>query len=402
VDYDNDGNLDIFVANWGQNHFLYRNNGPSGFTRITAHPLATNTSPALGCKWGDINNDGFLDLIVLNAVNANHFLYMNQENGTFALLIEAQPLTQAGPATSAAWGDYDNDGDLDLYVVGHQGTGLYRNDAGILNRIWEGDIANNSAASVSCSWGDYDKDGLLDLFVANGESFTQDEANWLFHNNGDGSFTRITEGVMVTDRAHSYASGWQDYDNDGDLDLFVANGGRLASQNDFLYRNEGNDNGWLRVKLVGTLSNRSAIGARVKIKTVIGGTEQWQLRHISSDDGISGANLDAFFGLGDATMVELLRIEWPVGLVQEKHNIPINQILTIAEPSLLRPLPTIGNGAFRMEFIGRVGSVYAIEGSSNLVDWIPRFQFTNSTRTNVFYETTSGAAEQFYRAQLLR
>jgi hypothetical protein len=108
-----------------------------------------------------------------------------------------------------------------------------------------------------------------------------------------------------------------------------------------------------------------------------------------------------FFGLGGATNVEVLRVEWPLGIIEEKYHVSANQFLTLTEPSLLRPLPGSGNGLLQMQFVGRAGSAYALEASSNLVNWTTSLQFTNSTRTNVLSDDATGVGQRFYRAVLM-
>jgi len=129
-----------------------------------------------------------------------------------------------------------------------------------------------------------------------------------------------------------------DYDNDGFLDLFVTNGGFWAQNNggalltNFLYRNNGNSNNWLTIKLVGTISNRSAIGAKVRVQARIRGKTMWQVRQIFGGDSQSNEQPhDAHFGLGDATNVDLVRIEWPSGIVQTMTNVAVKQFLTVVE-----------------------------------------------------------------------
>jgi hypothetical protein len=138
-------------------------------------------------------------------------------------------------------------------------------------------------------------------------------------------------------------TSWGDYDNDGFLDLFVSQGYfEPEPHTNLLYHNNGNANAWLNVKLVGTRSNRSAIGAKVRVKAFYRGASRWQLREISGGD--SGANqqsLNAEFGLADATIVDTLRVEWPSGAVTELHDVAPRQHLTITEPG---DRPTCGDG----------------------------------------------------------
>src|SRR6266498_2726985 len=148
----------------------------------------------------------------------------------FTAITNGPVVTDHGDSTGAAWGDYDNDGYLDLFVaVGLAGNDLlYRNNGdGSFTKITSGPVGQSGGSSRGCAWGDYDNDGLLDLFVAN----EQGQNNFLFHNNGDGTFARIASGSIVNDGGASHGCAWGDYDNDGYLDLFVAN----LNQNNFLY-----------------------------------------------------------------------------------------------------------------------------------------------------------------------
>jgi hypothetical protein len=134
---------------------------------------------------------------------------------------------------------------------------------------------------------------------------------------------------MVTDTESSSGVAWADYDRDGDLDLFVTSG---EGQNNVLYRNNGNGNNWINIRCVGTVSNKSAIGAKIRLKATTGLDPIWQMREISSQTGRNGQNsLNAHFGLGDASIIDSIRIEWPSGLIRSLTNVEPNQFLTITE-----------------------------------------------------------------------
>jgi len=201
---------------------------------------------------------------------------------------------------------------------------------------------------------------------------------------------------VVNDFARSYGCAWADFDNDGDLDLFVANGvySSAPGESSFLYRNDGGTNNGLLVRLVGTVSNRSAIGAKVRVKATIKGKTFWQLREISGGSGYCSQNdLRAHFGLGNATNVEVLRIEWPSGIVQELRDVPAKQTLTVTEPVRLR-----ATGLGQLQFKSWESQAFTIKASADLTAWNAIATVTNVTGTVEF--TDPGAAlvsTRFYR-----
>jgi uncharacterized membrane protein YeaQ/YmgE (transglycosylase-associated protein family) len=394
-DYDNDGFLDLFVANRSsQKNFLYHNNGDGTFTRITTGILVTDVGNSEGCAWGDYDNDGYLDLFVANFGQRN-FLYHNNGNGSFTKIATGNVATDVANSVCASWGDYNNDGYLDLFVSSYGGNNLlYRNNQnGSFTRITTGRIVQDGGTSVGGTWGDYDNDGYLDLFVSNASG----EQNFLYRNNGDGTFGRITTGRIATDGGDSIGCSWGDYDNDGFLDLFVAN---RSGQNNFLYHNDGNSNHWLRVQCIGTASNHAAIGAKIRIKATIAGTERWQLRQISGGDGENNSDsLLAQFGLGDATVNDTVRVEWPSGAVQEFTNVAVNQTLKVREPPRLTTGHQANAVGFQLNLIGVPGLVYLIEASTDLTNWTPTSTITNLSRTTPFTDPElTNYSGRFYRA----
>ena len=249
---------------------------------------------------------------------------------------------------------------------------------------------------VGCAWGDYDNDGFLDLFVCR----QLGQNNVLYHNNGNGTFTKVTEGRPVNDGGNSVGCAWGDYDNDGFLDLFVANGAfGDVSQNNFLYRNNGNGNKWIKIKLIGTVSNRAGIGAKVRVKATIGSRTVLQLREISSGCGYAGQNTLAHFGLGDATNVDLVRIEWPSGTVQEFHDVAVKQLLTVTEPPQLKAGALLSGDSFQLSLTGGIGLSYDVQTSSDLASWSFLATVTNTSRTMSVIDTSAAnGTQRFYRA----
>jgi hypothetical protein len=316
--------------------------------------------------------------------------------------------TNLSNSAAVAWGDYDNDGFLDAFIsINPQGKNLlyHNNGDGTFTLVTNSVIGSEIGSSTGCAWGDYDNDGWLDLFVArtgtdSNFNIVAHENNWLYHNNGDGTFTKVTSGSLVNEIGPSFGAAWGDYDNDGFVDLFVSNGFIISSANNFLYHNNGNSNNWINFRLVGTVSNRSAIGAKVRVKATISGKTFWQMREISGGSGHGSQNdLRANFGLGDATNVDLVRIEWPSGIVQTMTNIASKQFLTVVEgqsPGTNNP-PRFTNvarttaGVTDLSVSGDTGFVYLFEASTNLQNWSwlgtgtnlsGTFQFTDGHATN--------------------
>jgi hypothetical protein len=402
ADYDNDGFVDLFVANTSdQNEFLYRNDRAGGMTRITNGPLVRSGGASQNCAWADYDNDGLLDLFVANSFGQTNFLFHNADEGTFSRVTDAPPVTEAGTWIGPAWADYDNDGHMDLFVAngGRQNDALYHNNGdGTFTPIVDDPVVTSGGASEGGAWGDFDNDGYLDLFVSNNWG----EPDFLFHNERDGTFSQIYEGEVVNDTSNGLGCAWADFDNDGFLDLFVSNGPEdpaAPGEHNFLYRNDakanGNTNGWLLVRLIGTASNRSAIGANFRVRATIWGKEVRQMREISGGSGQCSQNdLRVHFGLGDAAHVDLLRIEWPSGTVQELKNVTAKQILTITEPVQLMPL-----GPTEFQIRCWKGMQFEVEMSHNLQAWDSLGMATNVTGTLTFQDTQGdpGTACCLYR-----
>jgi len=345
-DYDNDGFVDLFVANSNnQNNYLYRNNGDGTMSRINTGPVVSSDGSSHGCTWSDYDGDGDVDLFVACGHGEDEQQFLNNGDGSFTRVTTGHLVNSGGQGAGISCADYDNDGDLDVLVTGWglNENRLYRND-GAVEPTFVGILGDVFANSDNAAWGDYDNDGYLDLFIVN---YGQD--NFLFHNNGDGTFAQVSEGALVHDGVHSLSCAWADYDNDGDLDLFVANGIDAFGTNfppepGFLYRNDGGTNNWLLLRLVGVTSNRSAIGAKVRLLATIGDKIFWQLREVSGGDGYCSQNdLRVHFGLGDAITVESVRIEWPSGITQFLRGVAVNQLLTVEEED-----PTGNNTAPRI------------------------------------------------------
>ena len=318
VDYDNDGHLDLYVVNEsGGSNVLLRNMGDGTFVDATSSPL--DHSGVGNCvAWGDYDNDGDPDAYLANWGQPN-VLFRNDGGGSFADVTSA-PLDDAGKATSVCWGDSDNDGDLDLYVCNAQSANrLFRNDSGgVFTDVTSGPLGSTDKG-IGASWSDFDNDGDLDLYIAN-----YGVANLLLVNDGGGVFS---DGTVFPLDDPGYGGGvtWGDYDGDGDTDLYVGNGG---SANLLLENRASLGNHWLHLELEGTMSNRSAIGARARV--VAGGVSQ--IREISGGSGYASQASPAIeFGLGGSTLVDTVQVAWPSGVTTVLTNVAADQVLLVNE-----------------------------------------------------------------------
>ena len=361
VDYDNDGNLDIFVKNIPDTiavNSLYHNNGDGTFESVDGAAgldLATQGHD-LGSivSFADYDNDGWMD-VVMGGNGSPEALYHNNRDGTYTEVTRDVGFEPKGSTQGLAWGDYNNDGLLDLYISRGGGATmtntLYRNNGnGTFSDVTSAAGVNDDTNTWAAVWGDYDNDGLLDLFVA--RPGTSDigvgNANILYHNNGDGTFTDVAadEGVALQDdqatSAHKLAA-WGDYNDDGYLDLATKDGispglvtGDAFKGLHYLFKNNGGSNHYIKLNLQGVQSNRRGIGARVAVihdgtlayrENNGGGGGEW---------GSQGAN-PCHFGIGSAETATV-RITWPSGIVDVLDPVAADSSLTVVEGSSPAPV----------------------------------------------------------------
>jgi len=328
MDFNKDGKIDIFFANDGmppRYNYFFRNDNLNTFTNVAYSIGLVDSSSTLCLAAADFNNDGFPDIFLGTQSNPGFgttgILYKNNGNGTFTDVTTQSGVTTNYYTWGAEWGDYNNDGFMDLYLASTTGFNqLYKNNGnGTFTDVSTQMGLNDGGSSYSCGWADIDNDGDLDLYVAKGQNVSD-----VMYRNDDSIFTNVTTQVGMGDLRHSSCVSWGDYTNDGFLDLYLNNNG---SENR-LYRNSGNSNKWIELKLTGTNSNRSAIGARVRIKTGL----KNQIREVEGGSGGKGMNsLPVEFGIGQSNIIDSLIVNWPSGLVQRFANVNPNVIYALTE-----------------------------------------------------------------------
>jgi enediyne biosynthesis protein E4 len=432
-DYDNDGWDDLYCCFWGHN-ILFHNNGDGTFTDVTrkAGLYEESVRWGAGCCWLDYDRDGFLDLFVANYIQfdinkipapgesgycqwkgipvmcgprglpgGSNILYHNNGDGTFTDVSEKAGILKPGPRYSitAVSYDFDNDGWPDIYVAvdsepsmffhnNHDGTftdiavmagcaynedgqeqagmgvgvsdyncdgwldifktnfaddtcDLYRNngDGTFTDATFTSGIgANTQYVGWGCGFVDYDNDGWPDIIQINGHVYPEIDEHQIgqtfkvprivYQNLGNGRFKDVSAqmGPGISERFSSRGAAFGDFDNDGDVDALVLNMNDLPS----LLRNDGgNKNNWIKIKLIGTNCNRTAIGARVRVVT----GDHAQMDEVASGGSVMSQNdLRLHFGVGKAKTIDLIEVKWPTTQKVEKFtNLESNQILTIRE-----------------------------------------------------------------------
>jgi hypothetical protein len=357
ADFDNDGWLDLYVGNESTAEHaapsqLYHNNRDGTFTEIAAKAGVTNDRYAKGVAAGDYDGDGDMDIYVSNLHDRNR-LYRNNGDLTFTDVAESLGVDLPLDSFPAWFWDFDNDGNLDIYVTtfGFTTAGLadfYANGVppGELPKLYRGDGEGHFedvAASVgltkpSCTmgtnFGDLDNDGFLDFYLGTGApKYSELMPNQMYWNRAGKEFVEVTfaGGFGHLQKGHGIA--FADLDLDGDQEVFEQMGGALRGDkyHDVLYENPGFGRHWIAVMLVGTRSNRSAIGARIQADFTDSGGERSVYRWVGSGASFGANPLRQSIGLADADRVERLTITWPSGLVEELHDLPAGQLIEIVE-----------------------------------------------------------------------
>ena len=360
ADYDGDGDLDLYSCSESMSDVggvmkypsqLYRNDG-GRFRDVAVSAGVTNMRYCKGSAWGDYDGDGAPDLYVSNFGHLNR-LYRNEGGGRFVDVAEEVGVAEPVRSFAAWFWDYNNDGRLDLFVAGYgpeiadvaadylglanEGARprLYRNDGpgGFTDVTREAGL-HHVHLTMGANFGDLDNDGFLDFYLGTGwPSFDAIGPNVMYRNSEGVRFEDVTfsGGFGHVQKGHGIAFG--DYDRDGDQDVFAQMGGFYPGDAfaNALYRNPGNDNRWLSVRLVGTTSNRSAIGVVVRVDVETPDGPRSVYAHVNSGGSFGGSSLEQEMGLGRASRVVSLSVRWPSGLAQVFSDVPLDSRLEIVE-----------------------------------------------------------------------
>ncbi len=394
ADFNNDGLLDVFIPNQReQDNFLYLNQGKGSFLELKNALPSKEGGSSFASSWGDIDNDGYVDLFVANGGltrRQKDFLYKNHKGNSFELLANSPVTENEFQSGGGTFVDYDLDGDLDLYVAGRPvrmyknlGRGNFEKDT---VPLFTYEVPSTASSGISYigftgAWADFDNDGDWDLF----QSFNRAEPNRMYANQGNGRFDRCDCGDLSKNSSTAFHSLWADLNNDGYQDIIVANWGRspfiylnqgghtfkrinletfekrawyasMVATSDYdldgdldlvvgnwpgkpgegeenlLFRNESTTGNFIALRLQGSKSNSSAIGTRVELHFQNSEGKHKLMREVRSQDGWrSQSSMELFFGLGDAKKIEKAVIYWPSGTVEEINSLEVGERYKLIE-----------------------------------------------------------------------
>jgi hypothetical protein len=389
-DYDRDGFVDLYVANYENASMssyypdvFWKNNGDGTFTNVTVAAGVDETAdpkPGRGVSWCDFNNDGWSDIYVSNYRLKANYLYQNDRDGTFTDVAAARgvmgepnfrpPNTYYGHSVGAAWSDINDDGNFDLWVtnLAHKDpvrgpicddSELYVSGGSLNNYNFTNQRSTSGIPSkrilggedelfVGCCWGDFDNDGYEDLFIPQIYNDVTYAYSFLYHNNGNNTFTDVSNqsGVRVWD---TYGGSWCDYDEDGDLDLITGGKGEAdinGTHEVHLYKNllnEKSSSTWLELRLNGVQSNRAAIGARIYATPHGNGTSvRSGMREVQGGMGPHSMqnSMVVHFGFPDDPSYVNVSILWPSGTVQDLDFFASNKVNHLNQKVDITEAPT--------------------------------------------------------------
>ncbi len=337
LDYNNDSFLDLFICSWDfcDNNILYKNNGDGTFTdvSISSGITAIETPVSYSVIPFDFNDDGWQDVYVVNDAEHDNNLFININGESFIEQANTYGLSSRdiGNDMGIDISDYDNDGDFDFFISSINDNGLLENNG---NNFFSNISSEKLVKQTGWAWGsnffDFDLDGDEDLFVVNGFLFQGAQQNTFFLNQTiEGSNTFFEQSLGLNEMTMSTQATDFDYDNDGDLDIFVSNADRPS----FFYENTSLEINnlitlnWLKVLLEGTVSNRDAIGTTLTLITNKGTFKQYY-----TGLGFMSQSLKpVHFGLGEIDQIEELQIKWPSGIIESFHNLNTNITIKLIE-----------------------------------------------------------------------
>ena len=353
ADFDNDGDLDLFLANENSACQLFQNNGYGFFVDVASTAGVTNDRYAKGCTWGDYDSDRYPDLYVSNMDGENR-LYHNNGNGTFTDVATEANVEKPLLSFPVWFWDYNNDGNMDLFVssystsvedIGSEFIGvadptpdcLYRGDGKAFQNVSKVVGLDQETQPMGCNFGDLDNDGFQDFYLGTGyPEFAGLMPNLMFKNQAGNAFADVTYAGGFGHLQKGHGVAFADFDNDGDQDVFTEMGGWYQADvfQNALFQNPGNANQWIKVKLVGRQSNRAAIGARIclTINDQDSDASRKIYRWVTHGSSFGANPLRQEIGLGTSDRIESIEVYWPTSDTQQVFkDVAADQAIEITE-----------------------------------------------------------------------
>ncbi len=320
-DVNGDGLKDLFVFLLREDDRFFLNNGDGTFSDYTAQSGITMARLSMGATFIDYDQDNDLDLYVAHDGHAGNFLFENDGQGQFTDVSVSTGIMSDSEGMGVSVGDFNNDGWADLYLTNRLQNFLFRNNAGeSFTEISATAGVGDEGMGWGVSWLDYDNDGWLDLYIGNDSDYS-DHANVVYRNNGDETFTRQFEAEAVAGDKGTYGTAVADFDHDGGLDLLLANRG-TTDRSELFINNQNNDNHWLVLRLMTEGGDSAPVGTRVTVKTA----DAQFTRYVFAGTSWSADDSKALhFGLGTSAQIETVTVTWPDGSLDEYNGLAVDK-----------------------------------------------------------------------------
>jgi hypothetical protein len=362
ADYDNDGDLDLYVGNEGVPCQLFENERGVSFRDVAESAGVTNGGVTKGVVWGDYNGDRYPDLYVSNLDGPNK-LYRNNGNGRFSDVAREAGVKDPKVSFPCWFWDFNNDGALDVFVSayrtdmeffvrdflgmphGAERDHLYQGDGkGGFQEVAEENGVAHVTQAMGANFGDLDNDGFPDFYLGTGyPAYEGLMPNRMYHNLGGNGFVNVSSSGGFGHLQKGHGVAFADIDNDGDQDVFIEMGGAFPGDafGNALFENPGFGNHWINIKLIGKRSNKSAIGARIRVEFEDEGRKRSVYQWVNSGGSFGAKPLRREIGLGSAARIDVIEVFWPTtGRTQRFQNVSADQFIQITEgASVYQALP---------------------------------------------------------------